>query len=169
MKTVPTVVFLIGLLTPTVVMAAPKEVQPIQIGQETIRYTQGVPTLDLQGKSGAVQVTPLELDHGGLSFSVAVLNDSNQPYNINVTNFTLTSNGQSIEVYTKDQLVKRAKNRAMWTQIALAAVGGIAAAASASQTDTYTSTLYTPRGTYRAISTGPSAYGQVHMAKCKRA
>lgn len=139
-------------------------VQPIQVGRETVRYLQGVATVDLQGKHGAVQITPLPLDHGGLSFSVAVLNDGDQPTNIDIDAFQLTANTQVLGVFSKDKLVKKAQSRAMWTQIGLAALGGVAAGAAASQRDVYHSTLYTPRGTYRAVYSGPSAAGQFQAA-----
>ena len=141
--------------------AASPVIQPIQIGSETIRFKQGVPTLDLQGVKGAVQVTPLALDHGGVSFGVAVLNDSGQPVNVDISNFSLSANGLPLKVYSKDELVKKAQKRAMWTQIALATLGGLSAAAAASQTNTYTGTLYTPRGTYHSIYTAPSVAGQI--------
>jgi hypothetical protein len=108
-------------------------VQPVQVGHETVRYLQGVATVDLQGKHGAVQITPLPFDHGGMSFSIAVLNDGDQSTNIDIDAFRLTANDQLLGVFSKDKLVKKAQNRAMWSQIGLAALGGIAAGAAASQ------------------------------------
>lgn len=139
-------------------------VQPIQVGRETVRYLQGVATVDLQGKRGAVQITPLPFDHGGLSFSIAVLNDGQLPTNIDIDAFRINANTQYLTVFSKDKLVKKAQSRAMWTQIGLAALGGVAAGVAASQRDTYRSTLYTPRGTYRAVYSGPSAAGQFQAA-----
>jgi hypothetical protein len=139
-------------------------VQPVQVGRETVRYLQGVATVDLQGRHGAVQVTPLPMDHGGLSFSIAVLNDGDQPTNIDIDSFRLTTGTQVLGVLSKDKLVKNAKSRAMWMQIGLAALGGAAAGAAASQRDVYHSALYTPRGTYRAVYSGPSAAGQFQAA-----
>lgn len=139
-------------------------VHPVQVGAETVRYQQGVATLDLEKPRGAVQVTPLPLDHGSLSFAVAVYNAGDAPANIDVTNFSLRAGTQELPVFSKDQLERKAKNRAMWTQIALAAIGGLGAAAAASQRHHYRSTFVTPRGTYRFHGSAPSAAGQVSAA-----
>lgn len=139
-------------------------VQPVQIGQETIRYQNGVPTLDLEMKDGVVQITPLPLDHGSLSFGIAVYNDARQPANFGVENVRVTFASLPVKVLTKDDLVKKAENRAMWASIALAAVGGLSAAAAASQRDHYHSTLVTPRGTYRSYFSAPSVAGQFQAA-----
>src|SRR3546814_15042122 len=49
----------------------------------------------------------------------------------------------------------------MWTQIGLAALGGLAAAGAASQRDTYHSTFYTPRATYHGYYSAPCVAGQI--------
>jgi hypothetical protein len=61
--------------------------------------------------------------------------------------------------FTKDQLVKKAKNRAMWTQIGLAMVAG--AAAAAQNNNTYVDT-YGPHGSYHTVIRQPGlSYGQL--------
>ncbi|WP_235037478.1 hypothetical protein [Novosphingobium sp. 18050] len=143
-------------------MAAPKLlIQPIQTAEESIRYNHGVPTVDQVSVGGSVQVRPAPIDHGSLAFNVAVFNDGKQSANLDVTSFTLTSNGVTVAAMTVDTLEKKAKSRAMWTQIGLAAVGGLGAAAAASQRDTYRSTLYTPRGAYHHVYSAPSVAGQI--------
>jgi hypothetical protein len=139
-------------------------VQPIQGGQETVRYQKGVPTVDLELKNGVVQVTPLPLDHGSLSFGIAVYNDAKQPANMGIENISFQIGSTAVAVFKKDDLERKAKNRAMWASIALAAAGGIAAAAAANQRDHYRSTLVTPRGTYRSYWSAPSAAGQIQSA-----
>ena len=136
-------------------------VQPIQAGQETVRFNQGVPTLDLELKDGVVQVTPLGIDHGSLAFGVAVYNDSRQPANFGIENVAASTGGGSLRAFTKDELERQAKNRATWTQIGLAFLGAAAATAAASQRSYYRSTYVTPRGTYRSYWSMPSAVGQV--------
>jgi len=131
---------------------------------ETIRYFQGVPTLDLQREHGAVQITPLPMDHGGYAFTVAVLNKGPSSANIDVTNVDVESGGARYTVLSRSDLEHKAKSRAMWSSIALAAAGGLAAAAAASATDTYRATTYTPHGTYRTIIQTPSAAGQLAAA-----
>ena len=145
-------------------VAADPLLQPTPVGPETIRFMQGVPTLDLQRDHGAVQITPLPMDHGSYAFAVAVLNKGPTPANIDVTNFDIESTGQHYTVFSRSDLEHKAKHRAMWNSIALAAVGGLAAAAAASATDTYRATTYTPHGTYRTIITTPSASGQALAA-----
>ena len=136
-------------------------VQPIQAGQETVRFHQGVPTVDLELKEGVVQVTPLGIDHGSLVFGVAVYNDSRQPANFGIENVAASTGSGTLRAFTKDELVRQAKNRATWTQIGLAFLGAAAATAAASQRNYYRSTYVTPRGTYRSYWSMPSAVGQV--------
>src|SRR3546814_16195619 len=71
----------------------------------------------------------------------------------------------SSDVCSSDlDLEKKAKNRAMWTQIGIAALGGLAAAGAASQRDTYRSSFYTPRGSFHGYYSAPSAIGPIQAA-----
>lgn len=136
-----------SLSTPA--LAGPKyAIYPVQTGDETARFRQGVPTLDLETPTGAVQLTPLPMDHGSLSFAVAVYNKGATTANFGVENVAVQSGPQTLAVFTKDQLVAKAKNRAMWTAIAVGvlAAGTAAAVANASTTQTYHSQTYTPWG-----------------------
>ena len=126
-----------------------------------MRFNQGVPTVDLELKDGVVQVTPLGVDHGSLVFGVAVYNDSRQPANFGIENVAASTGSGSLRAFTKDELVRQAKNRATWTQIGLAFLGAAAATAAASQRSYYRNTYVTPRGTYRSYWSMPSAVGQV--------
>lgn len=143
-------------------LAAPRwELQPVQIGQESLRYNKGVPTVDLELKDGVVQVTPLELDHGSLSFGIAVYNDSWRSVDFGVENIRVSYEGAPLQVFTREDLQKRAKSRALWTSLAVAAVGGVAAGLAASQQDNYRVKTVTPGGrVYRSYYTRPSAAGQ---------
>jgi hypothetical protein len=138
------------------VAAAPKmALYPIQAGAETVHFQQGVPTLNFETPTGAVQITPLPLDHGSMSFAIAVYNKGTMPANIGVENITVTTGGQTLAVFTREQLESKAKTRAMWSQIAVAAIAGAAAAAAstASTTQTYHSRTYTPWGAVSHVST----------------
>ena len=73
-------------------------VQPLQVGAETVRYEKGVPTLDLELADGVVQVTPLSLDHGSLSFGVAVYNDSRRPANFGIEHVAFTHGEAGVKV-----------------------------------------------------------------------
>lgn len=137
-----------ALIVSTSVSALPKYVvQPVPLGAETVRYNQGTPTLDLRLSSGAAQITPLEFDHGSMSFSVAIWSNASQPVNFGVENILVQTEGRGLAVFTKDQLVGKAENRAMWTQIGLAALGGLAAVSAANQQRSVNSTIRGPQGT----------------------
>ncbi|MBV1690287.1 hypothetical protein KRR38_22030 [Novosphingobium sp. G106] len=147
-------------------VAAPRwELQPVQIGQESLRYKKGVPTVDLELKDGVVQVTPLELDHGSLSFGIAVYNDSWRTVDFGVENIRVSYEGAPLQVFTREDLQKKAKSRALWTSLAVAAVGGVAAGLAASQQDNYRVRTVTPGGrVYRSYYSAPSAAGQFQAA-----
>lgn len=139
-------------------------VQPIQVGSESVRYNQGVPTVALEMQDGVVQVTPLPMDHGSLSFGVAVYNDSRRPANFGVENLSAANAGTGVGIFSKAQLAKQAKNRATWTSIGLALLGATASAAASSQRNYYRSTFVTPRGTYRSYWSAPSTAGQIQAS-----
>lgn len=136
-------------------------IHPVRLADESIRFYKGVPTIDVDGKEGAVQVSPLAMDHGSFSFSVAVLNKGQVPADFDVSDVTAEVGGAQLICFTKDELEKKAKNRAMWTAIAIGVAGGLASAAAASQRDHYHATMFTPRGTYRAFYSAPSVAGQM--------
>lgn len=140
------------------------EVQPVQKGAESVRYEKGVPTVDLEMHDGVVQITPLPFDHGSLVFGVAVYNDSRHPANMGIEQVHVAFGGQPVGVFTEKELVKKAKHRAMWSQIGLALLGGLAAGASASQRDYYRGRFVTPRGTYTSRFSAPSVAGQFQAA-----
>lgn len=150
--------------TATAALAGGPVVQPVQVGAETVRFDHAVPTLDLQQPHGAVQVTPLPLDHGALAFGIAVYNGGDAAANFDITDVVAHAGAQDLPVMSRSQLESKAKHRAMWASIALAAAGGLSAAAAASQRDYYHSTLVTPHGVYHAHFSTPSAAGQVEAA-----
>lgn len=159
------VVAVVSVLASNPAAAGPKYlVQPVPVGAETARFRQGVPTLDLQLPDGVVQVSPLGVDHGNLVFGVVVFNDGKTTANIDITNFEVSDAAGPVQVLSRETLKSKAKSRAVWQSIAVAALAGASAAAAASQRDTYKSTLYTPRGTYRYVRSEPSAAGQVAAA-----
>jgi hypothetical protein len=135
-------------LTPAI--AAALKVYPVQIGAETARFRQGVPTIDLETPTGAIQVTPLPFDHGHVTFGIAVYNKTAQPGNFGIENANADVNGAAVPILSVEQLEKRAKSRAMWSQIGVAMLAGAAAAAvaNAHTTDTYYGHMRTPHGTY---------------------
>lgn len=151
----------VAFTLPTVVLAEEPVLQPVQVGFETLRYDRGVPTLDLQMQQGSVQIRPLAMDHGSLAFSVAVFNAGNAPANFGIENFAVQAGEKSLAVFSVDQLISKAKNRARWKQIGVGILGGLAASAAASQRDTYYGSLHTPHGSYFSTYSAPSAVGQL--------
>jgi hypothetical protein len=138
--------------------------EPVAQEGMTVRYEKGMPTVDLRRERGAIQLIPLGLDHGRLTFGVVALNLGTQPDNLGVEDFRATINGQDTPVLTRDRLDQMARNRATWGTIAVALLAGVAAASAASARDRYTATTYTPRGTYRTVISAPSAGGQIAAA-----
>jgi hypothetical protein len=124
--------------------------QPFQVGEETARYDQGIPTVLLEQKNGAVQITPLPMDHGSIAFTVVVYNDGAAPANFDVSDIRAEAGAQRVTAMTADRLEGAAKNRAIWSQIGVAVLAGAAAVAVSSAHTNYTdySRFRTPRGTY---------------------
>jgi hypothetical protein len=139
-------------------------VRPIQVGLQTARYHQGMATVEMPTSDATLDITPLGFDHGGLIFGVAIFNASNRPANIDVGDISVRVGDEQLRVLTADELIKKAKNRAMWATLAVALAAGVAAGAAASQRDYYRSSYSTPRGTYRWTYSAPSASGQLAAA-----
>lgn len=139
-------------------------VRPIQVGLETARYRQGVATVEMATSDATIDVTPLGFDHGGLTFGVAIFNAAEKPANVDVTNIMANVGGETLRPLTANELEQKAKTRAMWASIAVAALSGLAAAAASSSRDYYRGSYSTPRGTYRWTYSAPSASGQVAAA-----
>lgn len=127
---------------------------PVQTGAEIIRFRLGVPTLNLETPTGAVQITPLPFDHGHVTFGVSLYNKGSQTTNFGIENVAAQIQDRPTVVLSSAELQKRAKSRAMWSQIGIAMLAG-AAAAAASQaytTNQYRGSVRTPHGTYRWAS-----------------
>ena len=130
--------------------AAPAMLYPVQSGAETIRFQKGVPTLNLETQSGSMQITPLPFDHGHVTVGIAVYNKGSRPANFGIENITATIDGRPVAVLSSSELQKRAKSRAMWSQIGIAVLAGAAAgiASQAYTTNSYSGYARTPHGTY---------------------
>lgn len=140
------------------------KVRPVPDASANVRYYKGVATIDRQDDSAAVQVTPIGLDHGRLTFAVSILNLSEAPDNFGIENVTATVGDKSLPVLSRDRLDHMASNRAHWKQFGVAMLGGLAAASAASSRDVYHATTFTPHGTYRTTITAPSIGGQIAAA-----
>jgi hypothetical protein len=150
--------------------AAPKiDVQGLVLGNENARYVKGVPTLDLQQQRGAVQVRFLGWDHSNAVFAVGFFNAGMEPVNVGIENLHASADGQSARIFTVDELTRQAKNRTMWRQIGLAFLGGLGAAAAASQRNSYHGTVISPYGgMYSFSGSYPSLAGQLQANQISR-
>lgn len=150
-------------------IAAPKiDVQGLILGNEGARYVKGVPTLDLQQQGGAVQIRFLGWDHSNAVFAVGFFNAGFEPVNIGLEDLHASANGKPVRIFTVDELTRQAKNRAMWRSIGLAFLGGLGAAAAASQRDTYHGSVSGPYGTYSYSGSYPSLAGQLQANQISR-
>jgi len=134
---------------------------PLPADGQTVRFEKGIPTIEDDLAVAGVRVMPLPmLDHGSMQFKVAVYNKSEKLMNVGVENVSFAHNDQRLAVFTVDELEKKAKSRAMWSQIGYAMLVGAAAAA---QNNNTTYTTYTPRGgVYRTVVNNPGlSTGQV--------
>lgn len=157
-------------------------VTPIASATQEIRYDQGVPTMFSAQNQGAIQVSPLGIsqEDSRIVFGIAAFNKSDKTANFGVENLTLaTAEGTPLQVFTADQLIAEAKEKAAWAAVAVA-LSGAAAAYAANQNAyshtngyvstpygaaTYHSTTYNPgvaaAGT--AVAVGATAYGMVEI------
>ncbi|MDP5279938.1 hypothetical protein Q9Q95_13465 [Sphingomonas sp. DG1-23] len=150
---------------PTTAFAGDKlVVQPVQVGPEQVRYNRGDAMVTLDTPTGSVQIQPLPFDHGGMAFGIAVFNAGAGATNFDISNVTITVDGAPVQIYSRHDLEKKAKNRAMWKGILVGLAGGLSAVAAANQRDTYTATTYGRYGTYRTVIDTPSSAGQVQAA-----
>jgi hypothetical protein len=143
MKSIVTIASAVGLTVSTAAYGAKTvELVPVPTADQTVRYEQGIPTIE----NVSVRVLPVrELDHGSIQFKVAVFNSGEQPYNFGTENVRVSDNGEAVQVFTREELEHKAKNRAMWSQIGYAMLAGAAAAA---QNNNVYATTYTPHGVY---------------------
>ena len=139
----------IGSISASVV-AGPLMLYPVQTGAETVRFMTGVPTLNLETPTGAIQVTPLPFDHGHVTFGLGIYNKGTAAANFGIENITTLLADEQVPVLSSAELQKRAKSRATWSAIGVALLAGAAAgaASTAHTTDHYYGHMRTPHGTY---------------------
>ena len=140
--------FMVSLAAASIMVSSTVEAKtvnltPVAAEDQDVRYEQGIATVE----NAVVRITPIrELDHGSLQFKIAVFNDGDRSFNFGVENVTVSHNETEVVVLSREELERKAKSRALWSQIGYAALAGLAAGA---QSNTYTATTYTPHGTYR--------------------
>jgi hypothetical protein len=153
----------VGLLSLASSAAAegPFDVHGLIVGNEGARYVKGVPTLDLQQQRGAVQLRSFGFYNNRPVFALAFYNAGAEPVNIGLEDIHVTKDGESLRVFSVQELERQAKQKAWWTQFGMAMLGGISAGLAASQRNYYHSTITGPYGSYSIHSSYPSLAGQL--------
>jgi hypothetical protein len=143
----------------------PFDVHGLIVGNEGARYVKGVPTLDLQQQRGAIELRSLGFYNNRPMFAVAFYNAGPEPVNIGLEDIHVTANGEPLAVFPVEELERQAKHKAWWSQFAIAMLGGASAGLSASQRNTYHSTITGPYGTYSVHASYPSLAGQLQAER----
>jgi hypothetical protein len=136
------------LLTATPAFAGDIKITPVALEGQTIRYQKGTPTVPLP-----------DMDHGSLQFIVVAYNKGQAPVNLGSENVYLSRGTQRLDCFTKDQLEKQAKNRAMWSQIGMAMLTGVAAGLQ--DNNTYIATHSRYGSSYTTIRSPGLSNGQL--------
>jgi hypothetical protein len=148
------------LLTATPAFAGDIKITPVALEGQTIRYQKGTPTVEDDLAGSAVRVMPLpDMDHGSLQFIVVAYNKGQAPVNLGSENVYLSRGTQRLDCFTKDQLEKQAKNRAMWSQIGMAMLTGVAAGLQ--DNNTYIATHSRYGSSYTTIRSPGLSNGQL--------
>ena len=129
--------------------------QPLQLGDETVRFDRGDYVLDLRGQRAAVQLRPLPADHDNISFVVSVLNLDSQPINVDVSDIRIEGTKDQVHVLTRGDMTHKAEHRAGWAKFWTSMGGALVAAGQASQRDNYHVTTSTPWGQYSSTVSAP--------------
>jgi hypothetical protein len=144
-----------ALISSTPALAGKLVAKPVQIDGQSIRYDHGRATIEDDMAIAGVRVLPIEGQmHGGYQFKVAVFNKGTSTFNFGSENVSVVHlNGPAVPCWSKDDLAKKAKKKAFWNQVAIAALTGMAAAAQNNNTNI---TTYGPRGAiYRTVIERP--------------
>ncbi len=133
---------------PVTAQAGSKEVlQPVQLGNESVRFDRGEYVLDLPGRNAVVQIRSMPSDHGYLSFAVVVLNTGPQPFNIDIGNVRVEGTAKPVRLLSRAEMTQKAENRAFWARLGTALI--------ATQRTNYYGTVSTPYGWSHVTVSGP--------------
>lgn len=130
-------------------------ITPVDTAGAAVSWYNGRPTTDLEGRHGAVRITPLGVEvNGRVSFSVAGYNKLAVPSDFGPENFSAFVGGARVRVFSYEDLEREAESAATWAAFAVALTGvATAYAASSNAYRNVDTTVYTPRGRYLARST----------------
>lgn len=144
--------------------AAVPLLQPVPYGTAILRHHQGQPTIELRGRNGAIEVTPLAMDHGCVNFGITVFNRSNRASDIDLSDVSVSVGEAPAHIFTVNELQKRANHRAFWTSMAVAAVSGVAAGVVAASSSHATIRSSGPYGTRVSRITYHDGYNSANAA-----
>ena len=135
-------------LSPSMAMADEPVFTPIVDVTQKVTFLRGTPTFTRDVENhGAVQVTPLPIDHGSLSFLVVYYNGETTSTNFGVENIRATVGGENIQIFSERDMEHKAKSRAAWSAFGMAMLGAVAVAVQ--NNNSYASTyVNTPHGGY---------------------
>jgi len=132
-------------------LAAPTlSLYPERIGAETARYSSGSATISLKTPSGTVEIRPMPVENGKVTFAVAVLNQGELPTNFGMENIAATVNGIPVTLPTRNQMADQARKKARKAKIGTVLVTGVLAGAvsTAADSGTYYHHVGSSRGGY---------------------
>ena len=145
-------------------VAARDKVYALPSAGATASYDRGIPTVQIVRANGIVQLTPIGMDHGGMTFVVTVFNNSDRPINFDLSNIQAGSGGQPIRPMSVDELIRKAKNRAFWRSVGIGLLGGLAVGLASSRNNTYYSSYRSLYGSSYTVIRYPSIAGQIEAA-----
>lgn len=132
--------------------------QPIQLGNEFVRFDRGDYVIDLPGQRAAVRIRSMPDDHDYMSFVVAVLNTGSQPINVDVGNIRIEGTKEAVRVLTRAEMQQKAERRAGWAKFFTNFGSVLVASSQASQRNYYSATTVTRYGIINTQLSAP-CYG----------
>ena len=99
-RTITAASAIFALTASTALDAAAPLLQPLPYGSAMLRHYQGLPTVAVKGRNGAVEIAPLAMDHGCVNFGVTVFNNSGHSADIDLSAVTVFVGDAPAEVLT---------------------------------------------------------------------
>ena len=141
--------------------ASPIKVAPVLLANQEQIYRDGVPAV-ISRKGLVVMAAPVAVIREGKEqpkFIVSVANTSQSRFDIDTSNFSASVDGQTIKIFTHDEVVSDIKSKQAWAAFAVAMGGALQAASAQRQaSNSYNS------GTYNSNTSGNfNTYGSSNL------
>jgi hypothetical protein len=139
---------------------------PSATAAQQVSYDHGTAVVMSKMENGAVRVAPTSTAfEGRLSLGVVAFNDGKTPQNLGVENVKVfTAAGVPVRVYSYEQLVKQAKNAAMWQAIAVGLAAGANAYSASQPTTVQTNGSIYGSGGYAHYASNTTVYNPTNAA-----